>query len=581
MHPKMCALLALASLAGPVLRAQTRPSAGAAARVTALADEYVAGYVRTFPVSAELAGLRDGPHDRFDANDPTTLRAWRAREDGWAAALTGIDGGALWGRPEWVTFGFLREAVEASRGLRVCHMEWWPVNQESGWQTLLPVLSDGQATGTPAARRDALRRWGDLPRWLDVETHNAREGLRRGYSTPRPATELVRRQLESLLALPDTAWPLWSVAVRDSSSEFRRRWRSLIATRLRPAVVRYLEFLTREYIPKARVTLGVGALPNGEACYRAAFRANTSLDRPPEETFRLGEAAVTRHQAEVRELGRRLLGTEDLPTILAALDTSAGAHFADRDEQLAYVRATVGRARDAMPAWFGHLPTADVTVAPYPAFLEQGQSDAYEIAPEDGSRPATYRINLHDPTHVTKARAEIIAFHETYPGHHLQLGLAQTQPTHRIARLVQNAAFVEGWARYAEGLAEEIGLYRAPLAPIARRSWPGHGSVADVGLHLLSWSGDSVAKYVAQGRLVPPGQEMEQLVLRFAVLPGQITDYDTGELEIRALRADAERAIGPRFDLKSFHDRVLANGAVTLPMLRESITRWIGEQQAP
>jgi uncharacterized protein (DUF885 family) len=146
---------------------------------------------------------------------------------------------------------------------------------------------------------------------------------------------------------------------------------------------------------------------------------------------------------------------------------------------------------------------------------------------------------------------------------------------------VWTGAFGVGWARYAEGLAEEIGLYRAPLAPLTRRVWPGHGMVADVGLHLLGWSGERVAAYVAEGRFVPPGQEMEQSVLRSAVWPGQITAYDTGALEIRALRAEAERALGPRFDLKRFHDRVLANGAVTLPMLRESITRWIREQQAP
>ncbi|HEU5042349.1 MAG TPA: DUF885 domain-containing protein [Gemmatimonadales bacterium] len=563
------------------LEAQSADSmTGVAQRVTALADEYVEAYVRTFPVSAELSGLTGVPHDRLDANDRAAVRAWRAREDGWAAELGRMDGAALWGRPEWVIYGFLREAIDASRGLRVCRLEWWPVNQMAGWQTLLPSVAEAQPVGSREARRDALRRWAGLPRWLDVEVRNAREGLGQGYSTPRPAVELVRRQLDGLLALPDTAWPLWSPAARDTSPQFRKEWRQLMAGRLRPAVARYRDFLVQEYLPRARESLAVGAHPNGEACYRAAFRSNTSLDRAPGETFRLGEAAVAGNHDEMREIGRRLLGTEDLAAMLTALDSAPGARFVDRDEQLAYVTDAVERARQAMPGWFGRLPEAAVVIEPYPAFLEQGTFDRYEPAPEDGSRPATYRINLREPARATKARAEITAFHETYPGHHLQIALAQSARAHPITRLVWTGAFGEGWARYAEGLAEEIGLHRAPLAPLARRAWPAHGMVADVGLHLLGWSGERVAAYVAEGRLVPQGQEMEQLVMRFAVLPGQITAYDTGALEIRALRAEAEQALGPRFDLKGFHDRVLENGAITLPMLRESIRRWIAERQA-
>lgn len=563
-----------------VLEAQVTDTDRVAARVTALADAYVREYVGVFPVSAELRGFTTVPRDRFDANSVDAVRAWRMKEDRWAAEVAGIDAAALWGRPEWVTYGFLREALEASRGLRVCRREWWPANHMSGWQTWIHRVAEAQPVATPAARRDALARWASLPQWLATEMTDAREGLRHGYSTPRAAAELVRRQLDELLALPDTAWPLWSPAARDSSPAFRAAWQSLLSRELRPAVTRYRDFLVREYLPRARDTLAVSAHPDGRACYRAAFRAITSLDRPPEETSRLGEATVARYQTDMREAGRRLLGTDDLAAMVAATDTSPGARFGSRGEALASARAAVARARTAMPRLFGRLPTTAVVVEPYPPYLERGSSDRYERAPEDGSRPATYRINLGRATETSKARAEITAFHETYPGHHLQISLAQTLPAHPITRLVGTTAFGEGWARYAEGIAEEIGLYRTPLAPIALRAWPAHGMVADVGLHLQGWSRERVATYVAEGRIVPPGAEMELLVLRLAVWPGQITAYDTGALEIRALRMEAEQALGPRFDLKAFHDRVLANGSITLPMLRESVTRWITELQA-
>lgn len=579
----MRSLFGLVSVASVIfaqpLGAQTRDIARAGARVTALADEYEHEFKRTFPAVAELYGFTDMPRDRFDANTPAALRAWRAREDRWAIALDRIDGAGLWGRTEWVTYGYLREALVAAQGLRVCRMEWWPVQHMSGWHTSFRTLAEGQPVGTPAARRDAIARWSSLPQWLDVEMANAREGLRHGYSTPRGVVNLVQRQLEGLLALPDTAWPVWSPAARDSSLEFRAAWRRLLAEQLRPAVTRYRDFLVAEYLPYVRDTLAISAHPNGRACYRAAFRSMTSLDRPPEETFQLGEQTVARYQAEMREVGRRTLGTENVAALIAALDTAAGARFASRDEALAFARDAVGRARAAVPAYFGRLPTADVVVEPYPPYLERGSSDSYSGAPTDAGRPATFRINLGRAEQTSKARAEVTAFHETFPGHHLQVGIAQTLPVHPISRLVGSGAFVEGWARYAEGLAEEMGLYRTPLAAIARRAWPAHGMVADVGLHVMGWSPERAAAHMAEGRLVPPGTEMELMVMRSAVWPGQLPAYDTGALEIRALREEAERALGPRFDLKAFHDRVLAYGAVTLPMLRESITRWIAEQR--
>ena len=576
----LCCSTAVGLLITVTASAQERPADPAATSraVTALADDYVRTYMRLFPVSAGRAGLVNASAASLDANDPRSRDAWRAAEDRWLRELSRVDGAALWGHPAWVTFGFLREALEASRQLRVCHLEWWPVNQMSGWQSRLPAVAEAQPVGTPNARQAALQRWSSLPQWLDNEIAAAREGLRRGYSTPRAAAVLVHRQLDGLLALPDTAWPFWSPAARDSTPAFRAAWRALLSDKIRPAVTRYRDFLLQEYIPRARDNLAVSALPNGAQCYEASFRANTSLQRSPAETYLLGQATVAAYKEEIRAIGRPT-GVDDVLTLLSALDTVSQGRFASRDEKIAFARAAVVRARDAVPAWFGQVPTTEVRVEPFPEFLERGSFDRYEVAPQDGTRPATYRINLGNAPQETKARAEITAFHETYPGHHMQLAFAQSLSTHPITQLVGSGAFVEGWARYAEGLAEEMGLYTAPLAGVARRAWPAHGMVADVGLHILGWPADSVAAYVAEGRIVPKGQEREFLVMRFAVWPAQITAYDTGALEIRALRDEAQRALGAGFDIKAFHDRVLAFGSLTLPMLRESIHRWIQEQR--
>jgi uncharacterized protein (DUF885 family) len=188
-----------------------------------------------------------------------------------------------------------------------------------------------------------------------------------------------------------------------------------------------------------------------------------------------------------------------------------------------------------------------------------------------------YLISLFEPEKKLKSEAEVTAFHEVYPGHHLLQALAQERPgAHPIGQLVGTAAFDEGWARYAEQLAEEMGLYSGPFARIRRRSWPGHGMVVDPGIHVFGWSRDSASSYIQRGGLPEEG---ETLTDRIVVWPGQLTAYDTGALEILALRAQAERELGDRFDIREFHDQVLANGAITLPMLRQVIQHWIVEKK--
>jgi uncharacterized protein (DUF885 family) len=180
---------------------------------------------------------------------------------------------------------------------------------------------------------------------------------------------------------------------------------------------------------------------------------------------------------------------------------------------------------------------------------------------------------------VTRSAAETTVFHETYPGHHLQIMIArETSKRHPIVQLIGNSAYVEGWARYAEALAEELGLYSSDLARIQRRLWPARGMVADPGLHLRGWTVEQTTTFLkAAGRFTDA--EIDALIYRISAWPAQLTAYDTGGIEIKALRRKAEEALGARFDLRAFHQAVLENGAVTLPMLRTIIDRWIETQR--
>jgi uncharacterized protein (DUF885 family) len=237
----------------------------------------------------------------------------------------------------------------------------------------------------------------------------------------------------------------------------------------------------------------------------------------------------------------------------------------------------VARAKAALPSWFGILPKADVKLEPVPGFLEPTASSSYQPGPQDGSRPGVYLINLYQPEQQTRSNAEITAFHETYPGHHLQLSIATERPGgHFITRLPLSGSYIEGWARYSEALAEEMGLYSTAFARITRRLWPAHGMVVDPGIHVFGWTREKAADFIlATGRLT--AHEAMALVDRIIATPAQLTTYDTGALEIFALRAKAQEALGAKFDIKAFHERLLTSGAVTLPMLREIIDHWIEE----
>ncbi|HYU32027.1 MAG TPA: DUF885 domain-containing protein [Thermoanaerobaculia bacterium] len=555
-------------------------SAAQARRVTELADAYLAAYLRQFPEAAAYNALPGTRYDRFNDNSPSSLRAWEATEDEVAARLSTIKEDSLWNRPEWVTWGFLREALDASRGLRVCRNELWQVNQLTGWQAGFATLAGIQPVTTPELREQAIARWSSLPRYVDTEIANLREGVRLGYTVPRRNAELVLEQLDELAAMPRDQLPFLSPGQRTGDAEFLKRWQTLVTEQIRPAIERYRTYLRNEYLPAARTTIAVSDLPDGARCYAATLRYYTSLDRPPREVFAAGQRAVAARQAALQELGQRIFGTSDLAAIRDRLRSDRSNDFSSRDEALAVTKDAVERARQEVPQWFGKVPRAGVSIEPLPAYQEKGSYSQYFSGAEDGSRPGIYQINLGQSEGSDRGASLVTAFHETYPGHHMQLALAQERPAaHPITRLLGNSGFIEGWGRYAETLADEMGLYGEDRNRLSHLSGMPTGMVVDPAIHALGWTRQQAIDYVVTIQAGMNEAAAGRYVDRIAVLPGQMATYGVGEQEILALREEARQALGPRFDIREFHDRVLENGSVTLGMLRQRIERWIAEKQ--
>jgi uncharacterized protein (DUF885 family) len=358
---------------------------------------------------------------------------------------------------------------------------------------------------------------------------------------------------------------------------------NIVEDEIYPAFARYREILAGEIRPNARADdrPGLTSLPDGSQSYRTLVRSHTSLDLSPTEIHEFGLEEVERIRSEMAQLGARLFDTRDVRAIQARLRNDPAMHFTTREEVEAKASSALDLARGAIPAWFGRLPHADCEVVPVPAHEEADTTVAYYREPAaDGSRPGRYYINTSQPETRTRYEAEVLAYHEALPGHHLQIAIAQElEDLPLFARHATSTAFVEGWALYTERLSDEMGLYGGDLDRLGMLSydaWRACRLVVDTGLHAFGWSRTQAIEYMVENTLLARNN-IENEVDRYIAWPGQALAYKLGQREILALRAEAEEAFGSAFDIRAFHDHVLENGAVSLASLRRHIETWIAE----
>jgi len=551
-----------------------------AIRVRQLADTYLTAYFEQHPDEATLDGVANTRHDRLPDNSPAALASWQQREDAWLAVLKRIDPKRLAGRPEWVAYGIMRDAIEGSIATRVCRFELWSVaHTGGGWLSTITSLAALQPVGSDEARRQALARWHAVPAYIATETANHREGLRRGYTAPRHNVEIALSEIDTLLATLTERSPLYDPARRDSTPGFGAGLAQVIDREIVPAMRAYRDFLAAEYLGRARTEIGVSANPHGSDCYRASIRATTGLALTADSVHQLGLATVDQLEDAMRVIAIRSFGTSDISRLLERLRSDTAYTFHTREEMLERAREALERARAAIPRWFGRLPRAPVVVEPYPAFRERQSVGEWNPPAEDGSRPGSYYLSTYDARHKSRADLEPLSFHETIPGHHLQgtIALERGDTIPAIARYFWSPGMGEGWAEYAEQLADEMELYSSDTARfgmLADITLSATWLVVDTGIHEFGWTRTQAIDYIREHTHVPL-LRAEVGVDRYPMWPAQGLSYGLGRLEIRRLRALAVRRLGDKFDIRTFHDRVLENGAVPLPLLRASIERWL------
>ena len=551
-----------------------------------LLDHWDAQMAR-YPTWASELGDR-----RFDGlvYDPSAeaREAWVAERARWIARARALDASGM-SEQDQLTLELLRFELESDARTDGCRFERWSVSARSNMLVAISRVAEGARLSTPEDAASLLARFRAMKRSIRIENELLRQGLAEGLVGNADSLAKVVAMLETELAAPiDESSLLEPIRIEgdaplagwDQLEVWRTELRGVVESDLRPALAEHLALVRGELLPAARTgsEIGVGALPGGAACYDALIRSHTTIDSSAEELHQLGLSELESIHAEFAEIGERVFGTRDRAEIFRRLREDPELRFDTEEEVQATAEEALARAEAAIPEWFGRLPQKPCIVEPIPDYLAPYTTIAYyQPARPDGSRPGTYYVNVYQPETRPRHEAEVLAFHESIPGHHLQIAIAQELgelPAFR--RYGGVTAFVEGWALYIERLANEMGLYSGDvdrLGMLSFDAWRASRLVVDTGIHAKGWSREQAEAFMRENTPLAINNIANE-VDRYVTTPGQALAYKVGQLRIAALRARAEEAMGDRFSLPGFHDRVLGQGPLPMPVLTKRIEAW-------
>jgi uncharacterized protein (DUF885 family) len=545
-----------------------------------VAADYWQATLDRYPERATLNGFPGERNGRLTDLSPAAFAAHDARLRELLRATALVDPASL-APPARIDLAMLQASLTRELAASSCHRELWEVNQQAGPQVSLLDLAALQPVASAEERGEVLDRWRAIPAYLDQYSANLTRGLDSGLVAPRINVERVLAQLDRLVGAPLDSSALMAPAHRAHGAEaaaFAGQLRPLVKDSIIPALIRYRDLLGQRILSQARTEVGVSALPGGAACYRALIRVHTSLDLGADELHGIGLEAVAAIRGEMLVIARRQFGTENLDSLIGAIREDPTQGFRTRDEVFQAAQQATQRMEKQLPRLFGRLPSHPLVVERMPAYQEADAPSAYYFpGTPDGARPGRYLVNTYNPGSRPRYTAEVLAFHEGVPGHHLQIALAQELALPDFRRYGDGqTAYVEGWALYTERLAAEAGVYRDDLSRFGMltfQSWRACRLVVDTGLHALGWTRQEAIDYLLAN--VPLSRlDIENEVDRYIADPGQALGYMVGQREIFRLREAARQRLGNRFDLRQFHDLILGSGPVTLPLLDSLVSRW-------
>lgn len=453
-----------------------------------------------------------------------------------------------------------------------------PFNSDSNFWTYLDRSSGLQ---TADDYRAYLGRMRDMPRFFDEQIVNMRAGLDRGFTPPRVTVEGRDSSISAFITADAENNAFYRAFVKmpatmpaEEQASLRAEAREVVLNAVVPAYRRLLTFYTQDYLPRARVSLAASDLPNGQAFYAEQIRKYTTLNLTADQIHDIGLSEVARIEAEMQGVMRESGFKGTLPEFVHFLRTDPQFYAKTPDELLMVSAWTAKRVDGKLDEVLGRLPRRRFAIIPVPDALAP-----FYTAGRGGL--TSCQMNTYDLPSRPLYNIPALTLHECAPGHSLQAALAEEQegvPDFR--RHTYFSGYGEGWGLYTEYLGVEMGIYRTPYENFGRLSyemWRAARLVIDTGIHQKGWSREQAQTYLADHTALSR-REVETEVDRYISWPAQALSYKLGELTIRRLRGEAEAKLGPKFDLRRFHDAILDLGSVPLPTLEDRITAFIAEE---
>ncbi len=466
---------------------------------------------------------------------------------------------------------------------------WMPLNQMGGIQQGAAETLATMPREKVSDYEDMVARLEALPSVVEQTLGNLQEGMKRGYTPPKITMRDVPKQvtdlipadpLKSALLEPFTEFPAGFSAA--DSSKLTDRAKRMYSSSIVPAFQKLHEYLVAKYIPGCREDIAATALPDGKAAYKFHVHWQTTTRLTPEQIHEIGLTEVTRIHGEMDRVIQSVGFKGSFHEFTEFLRTDPQFYYEKADDLVNGYRIIVKKIDPELAHEFGKLPRLPYGVTPIPAFKAPSQTTAYYQpgAPPAG-RPGSYFVNTYNLAARPKWEMEALSLHESVPGHHLQISLAQEmEDVPEFRRHIGYSAFVEGWALYGESLGEDLGMYKNPYSKFGQLSyemWRSVRLVVDTGMHSKGWTRQKAIDYFRENT-GKTDQDISVEVDRYIVWPGQALAYKLGQLKIRELRDEAEQALGAGFNVRSFHDAVLEEGSVPLDILEVHMKSWLAEQ---
>jgi uncharacterized protein (DUF885 family) len=456
------------------------------------------------------------------------------------------------------------------------------VGQMTGFHNSVYQVIDRMPVFTAKDCENIIARLRAVPAYVDQNIEIMNEAIARGITQPRIVSDLVIGQLTAQIGQDRDKTPLLLFLKKMPASipqaqqdRFRKEATDAFEKDFGPAWRKALDYMQTTYSAHVRAGVGISSLANGKQDYAILIRRLTTTNETPEEIHKIGLAEVDRIEAEMLAIARQTGFQGTVSELEVKLANDPEQRFHSKDEMLMYCRNAAMIIEPELPNQFKHIPMLLFGIRAIPEDREQATASNAQAPSPDGSAPGWFNLRAYQPEKQVKYDKESLVLHEAIPGHIFQISLARTEkglPNFR--RFYGNSAYSEGWALYAESLGLQLGLYKDPynkFGQLASERFRAARLVIDTGIHSMGWTREQAQDYL---RTHAPTQAIEE-VDRYISWPAQALAYKTGQLEIVKLRRQAEKQLGPKFDVRDFHDAVLRNGAMPMDLLNEEVGKYI------